>query len=136
MERIAGGRPRDPPQHTSECRPCRDMLLAVCKKKDYDITVNALSLAQAKEGPSAGITILVGMVSALTKRPVRCDVAMTGEVTVLGKILPVGAVQEKVIAAAEAGIKRVYVPAENCIVPILFPIYTPFLFLFSILFPP
>lgn len=82
-------------------------------KKDYDITVNALSLAQAKEGPSAGITILVGMVSALTKKPVRCDVAMTGEVTVLGKILPVGAVQEKIIAAAEAGIKTVYVPAEN-----------------------
>lgn len=82
-------------------------------KKDYDITVNALSLAQAKEGPSAGITILVGMVSALTKKPVRCDVAMTGEVTVLGKVLPVGAVQEKIIAAAEAGIKTVYIPAEN-----------------------
>jgi len=68
MERIAGGRPRDPPQHTSECRPCRDMLLAVCKKRTMTSLLNALSLAQAKEGPSAGITILVGMVSALTKK--------------------------------------------------------------------
>lgn len=82
-------------------------------KSDYDITVNAPALAVQKEGPSAGLTILIGMVSALTQKAVRHDVAMTGEVTVLGNVLPVGAIQEKIVAAAEAGIKTVYIPAEN-----------------------
>lgn len=82
-------------------------------KKDYDITVLATQMGVPKEGASAGITILTGLVSALTKKPVRNDVAMTGEITVLGKILPVEGVHEKVIAAAEAGIKTVYIPAGN-----------------------
>jgi len=82
-------------------------------KKDYDISVLATQMAIPKEGPSAGITILVALVSALTQRPVRNDVAMTGEITLLGKILPVGGVQEKLVAAVEAGIRKVYIPTGN-----------------------
>jgi len=82
-------------------------------KKDYDITVLATQMGIPKEGASAGITILTGLVSALTKRPVRNDVAMTGEITVLGKILPVEGILEKIVVAAEAGIKTAYIPAGN-----------------------
>jgi ATP-dependent Lon protease len=82
-------------------------------KKDYDLTVLATQMGIPKEGASAGITILTGLVSALTKKPVRNDVAMTGEITVLGKILPVEGIHEKIIAAADAGIKTVYIPAAN-----------------------
>lgn len=82
-------------------------------KKDYDITVLATQMGIPKGGASAGITILTGLVSALTKKPVRNDVTMTGEITVLGKILPVEGVHEKIVAAADAGIKTVYIPAGN-----------------------
>jgi len=82
-------------------------------KKDYDITVLATQMGIPKEGASAGITILTGLVSALTKKPVRNDVAMTGEITVLGKVLPVEGVHEKIVAAADGGIKTVYIPAGN-----------------------
>jgi ATP-dependent Lon protease len=82
-------------------------------KKDYDITVLATQMGVPKEGASAGITILTGLVSALTKKPVRNDVAMTGEITVLGKILPVEGIHEKIVAAADAEIKTVYIPAGN-----------------------
>ncbi|MEM1558276.1 MAG: protease Lon-related BREX system protein BrxL [Thermoproteota archaeon] len=82
-------------------------------KKDYDITVLATQMGIPKEGASAGITILTGLVSALTKKPVRNDVAMTGEITLLGKILPVEGVHEKIVAAIDAGIKTVYIPIGN-----------------------
>jgi ATP-dependent Lon protease len=82
-------------------------------KKDYDITVLATQMGIPKEGASAGITILTGLVSALSKKPVRNDVAMTGEITVLGKILPVEGVHEKLVAAADAGIRAVYIPMAN-----------------------
>ena len=82
-------------------------------KKDYDISVLATQMGIPKEGPSAGITILTAMVSALTRKPVRNDVAMTGEITLFGRILPVGGVQEKIIAAMEAGVKKVYIPIGN-----------------------
>lgn len=82
-------------------------------KRDYDLTVLATQMGIPKEGASAGITILTGIVSALTKKPVRNDIAMTGEITVLGKILPVDGIHEKLVAAADAGIKIVYIPLEN-----------------------
>jgi len=82
-------------------------------KKDYDITVLATQIGIPKEGPSAGITVLTALVSALTKKPVRNDIAMTGEITLLGEILPVGGVQQKIVAAAESGIRKVYIPLGN-----------------------
>jgi len=82
-------------------------------KKDYDLTVLATQMGIPKEGASAGITILTGLVSALTKKPVRNDLAMTGEITVLGKVLPVEGIHEKIVAAADAGIRTVYIPAGN-----------------------
>ena len=90
-----------------------DFQLSADFHETKDLHVHVLEGATPKDGPSAGIAIATAVVSSLTRRLVRGDVAMTGEITLSGRVLPIGGIKEKLLAAHQAGINHVIIPEAN-----------------------
>ena len=91
----------------------RELGIAPDALKKSDVHIHVPAGATPKDGPSAGVAIFVALASLLTGRPVRSEVAMTGEISLRGLVLPIGGVKEKVLAALRAGITTVMLPARN-----------------------
>ncbi len=91
----------------------KDLGLAEDFFETHDIHIHVPAGATPKDGPSAGVTLVTALFSALTGQPVAADTAMTGEITLRGRVLPVGGIKEKILAAMSHGVRRVFLPARN-----------------------